>query len=140
MGGIYLIKQVFHIEKYWEVIVIYDLDYNLFFIIEELLKECEASSSDTDKLYNMMHSRKALAVTFSNTKLKRSIVLFNAHKTKQSYINSIVHEAEHVKQAVLHTYQVDDKGEDAAYTIGYIIGKMYMVFGELLCRSSIANL
>lgn len=136
MGGIYLIKQVFHIEKYWGVIVIYDLDYNLFFIIEELLKECEASSSDIDKLYDMMCSRKALAVTFSNTKLKRSIVLFNTHKTRQSYINSIVHEAEHVKQAVLHTYQVDDKGEDAAYTVGYIVGQMYKGFYSLMCECS----
>ncbi len=34
------------------------------------------------------------------------------------YINSIVHEAEHIKQAMLKAYRVEDKGEPPAYTIG----------------------
>ena len=136
MGRIHLIKQVFHIRNYWEVIVFYNVDYNLFYDIEELLLDCGASIEDIEGLYYMMRYNNALAVTFSNTKLKVSIVLFNEHKTKQSYINSIVHEAEHVKQAVLRTYNVDDRGEDAAYTIGFIVGQMYRGFYFLMCNCS----
>lgn len=136
MGRIHLIKQVFHIRNYWEVIVFYNLDYNLFYDIEELLLDYGASIEDIEELYYMMCYDNALVVTFSNTKLKVSIVLFNEHRTKQSYINSIVHEAEHVKQAVLRTYNVDDRGEDAAYTIGFIVGQMYRGFYFLMCNYS----
>ena len=123
-----MIKQVFHIRNYWEVIVFYDLNYNLFYDIEELLLDCGASIEDIEELYYMMRYNSALAVTFSNTRLKVSIVLFNEHKTKQSYINSIVHEAEHVKQAMLESYNVDDIGEPPAYTIGFLVMKMLEFF------------
>ena len=45
-------------------------------------------------------------------------------KNKYDYINSIVHEAEHVKQAMLAYYDIEDEGENAAYTIAYIATKM----------------
>jgi hypothetical protein len=61
------------------------------------------------------------------------VILFNHHEDKQDYVNSIVHEAEHVKQAMLKAYQVDDAGEPPAYTVGYLVGKMWEVFRELVC-------
>ena len=51
----------------------------------------------------------------------------NEHKTIEDYINSIVHEAEHVKQAMLKAYKVDDSGEPPAYTIGFIVMKMLVL-------------
>jgi hypothetical protein len=42
-----------------------------------------------------------------------------------------VHEAEHVKQALLRAYSVDDIGENAAYTIGYIVSRMYSIFKNI---------
>lgn len=70
----------------------------------------------------MTHSAKA--VTISSSKDKTSVVLFNIHKNKYDYINSIVHEAEHVKQAMLNYYDVEDAGEPPAYTVGYLVMKM----------------
>jgi hypothetical protein len=52
---------------------------------------------------------------------------------KSDYISSIVHEAEHVKQAILDTYDIEDKGEAPAYTIGYLVMQMYEVFRILVC-------
>lgn len=49
-----------------------------------------------------------------------------------SIMSTIAHEAEHVKQAVLKAYHVDDVGEAAAYTIGFIVKKMYEICRELL--------
>lgn len=129
-------RQSFTIDGYWEVTVYYDVDYNLFNVIEEELLDKGASIALIEELYYMMYSGKAMAVTFSNSAQKYSMVLFNPHKTKQSYINSIVHEAEHVKQAVLKYYDVEDEGEDAAYTIGYIVGQMYKGFYSLMCKCS----
>ena len=131
-----MIKQVFSIESYWKVIVFYNLDYNLFSIIEDDLKTLGISDGSLEELYNVMSSGKAKAVTYSNLAMHTSIVLFNPHKTKSDYINSIVHEAEHVKQAILKVYNVEDEGEPPAYTIGYIISRMWEVFKTLMCGFS----
>ena len=52
------------------------------------------------------------------------IVYYNIDYNFFDYINSIVHEAEHVKQAMLAYYNIEDEGENAAYTIAYIATKM----------------
>lgn len=70
----------------------------------------------------------ALGGTASNIKRHVSVVLFNRHASPEEYINTIVHEAEHVKQAMLAAYDVEDEGEPPAYTIGYLVMRMYQVF------------
>ena len=71
-----------------------------------------------------MSKYKAKAVTISNLNLYKSVVLFNKHKSYYDYINSIIHEAEHIKQSMLYAYDVDDSGEPPAYTVGYIASQM----------------
>lgn len=48
------------------------------------------------------------------------------------YLNSIVHEAEHVKQAMLDEYDIEDAGEYPAYTMGYLVMRMYDVFKDII--------
>lgn len=73
----------------------------------------------------------AKAVTVSNIEKHISVVLFNPHREMYDYINSIVHEAEHIKQDMLRAYNVDDSGEPPAYTIGYLVMKMLILFKYL---------
>lgn len=73
-----------------------------------------------------------LYVTCSNEKKHVSIVIFIKHKLVSDYINSIVHEAEHVKQAMLNAYRVLDEGEPPAYTMGYLVGQMWRVFRRII--------
>ena len=75
------------------------------------------------RIYHNMRTT-AKAFTYSNAKYGISIVGFNIHFNKYDYINSIVHEAEHIKQAMLDYYNIPDEGENAAYTIAYIAMKM----------------
>ena len=128
-----MIKQVFNIRHYWEVRVYYNTDFDLFDVIEKDLKDCGISKDSLRELYNVLYNNQAKAVTFSNLEKHLSIVLFCSHQSKADYINSIVHEAEHVKQAMLQAYQIQDKGEPPAYTIGYLVGKMWEVFKGLVC-------
>ena len=131
-----MIKQVFYIRHYWEVRVYYNIDFDLFDAIEKDLKDCGISKDSLRELYNMLYNGLAKAVTFSNLEKHLSIVLFCFHQSKADYINSIVHEAEHVKQAMLKAYNIEDEGEAPAYTIGYLISQMYRVFSQLICDYS----
>ena len=129
-----MIRQTIDVKGYWKGVVYWNVDYPLFYVIEEEMREMGISEENIEEIYEMMSSGKAKAVTFSDTKNHISIVLFNRHKRKEDYINSIVHEAEHVKQAMLEAYQVEDKGEPPAYTIGYLVSRMWNVFKDLVCK------
>ena len=118
-----MIKQTIDVNGYWKIIVYYNVNYNLFDYIVDDLKAISSPVEEIDRVYyNMTHAAKA--VTISSSKRKTSVVLFNIHKNKYDYINSIVHEAEHVKQAMLDYYDVEDAGEPPAYTVGYLVMKM----------------
>ena len=119
-----MIKQVFNVEHYWKVIIYYNVDYSLFNIIADNLKDIHCPNYIINDIYYRMRNHTAKAVTISNCKYKRSILLFNKHTNYYDYINSIVHEAEHIKQALLKCYKVDDRGEPPAYTIGFLVSKM----------------
>ena len=118
-----MFKRIININNYWKVIVYYNIDYNFFDYIKfDLLKYSTPVEKIKHIYYNMRHT--ANAFTYSNNKYRVSIVGFNIHTNKYDYINSIVHEAEHVKQAMLAYYNIEDEGENAAYTIAYIATKM----------------
>ena len=120
-------KQQIKVESYWKVYVYYDIDYASFHYIYDDLRQLGATNNVISKIYNSMTKGKAKAVTYSNEDLHKSIVLFNKHSSMMDYINSVVHEAEHVKQSMLKAYNIKDEGEDPAYTIGYLVSKMLKV-------------
>ena len=127
-----MIKQTFDVDGYWRVTVYYDLDCDFFSDIEFELRKINFSKAAIDEVYDTLKHKEAKAVTCSKIEEHTSIVIFNPHSSKADYISSIVHEAEHVKQAMLTAYHVEDKGEAPAYTIGYLVSKMYEVFKKFI--------
>lgn len=122
-----MIRRVLDIDGYWKVIVYFDIDYNFFNYIVSDLYRLNCSNRTINTVYNNMRKRKAKAVTISNLNLYKSVVLFNKHKSYYDYINSIIHEAEHIKQSMLYAYNVDDSGEPPAYTVGHLASQMIML-------------
>lgn len=127
-----MIKQIFYAEHYWKVIVFWNVDYDLFSDIAYELLLVGFSRAAIEGIRKIMMAGQAKAVTCSSIDHHVSIVLFNHHSSKADYINSIVHEAEHIKQAMLKTYDIEDTGEPPAYTIGYLASRMYEVFRHFL--------
>ena len=127
-----MIRYQFDVENYWKVIVFFNMDYNFFSIVSEELINAGFNIQTIKAVYENMYSQKAKAVTCSNPDRNISIVIFNEHKRVDDYINSIVHEAEHIKQAMLRAYNIKDAGENPAYTIGYLVMMMYRGFREFM--------
>lgn len=127
-----MIRYQFDVENYWKVIVFFNMDYNFFSMVSEELISAGFNIQTIKAMYESMYSHKAKAVTCSNPDRHISIVIFNEHKRVDDYINSIVHEAEHIKQAMLKAYNIEDAGENPAYTIGYLVMMMYRGFREFV--------
>ena len=127
-----MVKQVFSVDQYWEVVIFWNLDYYFFDDVAFELRKIRFSEAAIDEVYNTLKSKEAKAVTCSKVEEHTSIVIFNPHSSKADYISSIVHEAEHVKQAMLTAYHIEDRGEAPAYTIGYLVSRMYEVFNKFI--------
>ena len=127
-----MIKQVFDIEFYWKVIVYYNMDYNFFDDVALEMRMASISERIINEVWDTLSSGEAQAVTCNSLEQHISIIIFNSHTSEADYINSIVHEATHVMQAMLRTYKVKDEGEPPAYTVGYIVMKMYEVFKQYI--------
>lgn len=127
-----MIKQVIQVEDKWKVIVYYNVDYNLFRIIERDLNNIKVSKKLINRVYRKLKTRQAKAATITNPLIPISIVLFNTHTNKYDYINSIVHEAEHVKQNMLEYYEIEDANEPPAYTIGYLVSRLLLVLDMII--------
>lgn len=125
-----MIKQMFEVDGYWEVIVYYNVDYDLFYYIANNLLQIGFTDAAIEGVRKTMGSGETKAVTCSHN--HTSVVLFNKHDSVSDYISSIVHEAEHIKQAMLEAYHVEDRGEAPAYTIGYLVMKMYDTFRRFI--------
>ena len=120
-----MIRRVIHIESYWKVVVYFDVDYDLFYIVSDEMAGIGTSEGTIDEVYSNMSLGDAKGVTLSNLDKHISVVLFNEHSSYQDYLNTIVHEAEHIKQAMLKAYKVKDEGEEPAYTVGWVAMKIY---------------
>ena len=103
----------------------------LYFFLYLELNKIAFSKESIDDIFNKIKSGNVKAATCNSIEERVSVVLFGNHNNDIDYINSIVHEAEHVKQALLRAYSVDDIGENAAYTIGYIVSRMYSIFKNI---------
>lgn len=127
-----MVRQEFDIERYWKIIVYYQVDYNRFMGIYKDCLNYKAPAELIEKVYHVMSTGMAKGVTLSMYDHHVSIVLINPHESKFDFVSTVVHEAEHVKQAMLEVYDVKDYGEPPAYTIGYIVMMMYRVFKRFL--------
>ena len=127
-----MVRQQIDVDGYWKVIVYYDVDFNLLFPVLRELRRIGFPIEDIREILRQLKRGNAKAVTCSNGAYHASVVLFGKHEDKYEYLNSLVHEAEHVKQAMLKTYMIEDDGEPPAYTIGYLVQRMWEVFRNIL--------
>lgn len=121
-----MIRQVINVRHYWKVIVYYNIDYDFWHIVQRDIDNYTPPVERNVVKQSMQSFAKAF--TISNTSKHISIVGFNKHDDELDYINSIVHEAEHIKQAMLKAYNIDESGEPPANTVAYLVEKMLQVF------------
>ena len=128
-----MIKSVINVAGYWSVVLFVNVDYDKFDVIESALTDILAPISVIDEIYDKISYKLNSGVTFTNSKHKTSIVCINKTTTREELINTISHEADHIQDAICDYYDVPLDSEQAAYLIGYLVGKMYYASRSLFC-------
>ena len=128
-----MIKSTIDVAGYWSIVLFVDVDYDNFDIIESSLTNILAPISVIDEIYNKISYEFNSGVTFTNPSVRTSVVCINKTTSKEELINTISHEADHIQDAICKYYDVSLDSEQAAYLIGYLIGKMYYSSRRLFC-------
>ena len=128
-----MIKSTIDVAGYWSIILFVDVDYDKYNIIESALTDILAPISVIDNIYDKISYKFNSGVTFSNPDFRTSIICINKATSKEELINTISHEVDHVQDAICKYYNVPLDSEDAAYLIGYLIGKIYYNSRRLFC-------
>lgn len=128
-----MLRQEFNIEHYWKVIVFYDMDYDSSDIVRRELVRVFSDIDIIDEMLDSLNFSESKAATCSSSRKHISYVIFNKHHSRADLVNSIVHEAVHVKQVVLEAYEIEDRGEPPAYTMGFIVEKMWETARDFIC-------
>ena len=128
-----MIKSVIDVAGYWSIVLFVDVDYDKFDVIESALTDILAPISVIDEIYDKISYKLNSGVTFTNSKYRTSVVCINKTTTREELINTISHEADHIQDAICDYYDVPLDSEQAAYLIGYLVGKMYYQSRRLFC-------
>ena len=128
-----MIKSIIDVAGYWSIVLFVDVDYDNFDIVESALTDILAPISIIDEIYDKISYKPNSGVTFTNSEYRSSVVCINKGSTKEQVINTISHEADHVQAAICDYYNVPLDSEQAAYLIGYLVGKMYYHSRRLFC-------
>ena len=128
-----MIKSTIDVAGYWSIVLFVDVDYNKYNIIESALTDILAPISVIDEIYYKISYEYDSGVTFTNPDYRTSIVCINKATSREELINTISHEADHIQDDICKYYNVPLDSEQAAYLIGYLVGKMYYKSRKLFC-------
>lgn len=128
-----MIKSTIDVAGYWSIVLFVNVDYDNYDIVESALTDILAPISVINEIYDKISYEYNSGVTFTNSDYRTSIVCINKTTSREELINTISHEADHVQDAICEYYDVPLDSEQAAYLIGYLVGKMYYKSRRLFC-------
>ena len=129
-----MIGQSFYIDKYdWQVVVLYEISYNNKDYVISMLKQiCEDNKLVEKAKFNLNLRSYNTGFTYSDLDEQRSLIVIGKTTSTREMVNTIVHEANHLKSHIATVYNIDEKGEEVCYLIGSIVKTMYKVFRKFL--------
>lgn len=130
-----MIGQSFYIDKYdWQVMVLYEVSYNNKDYVISLLETICSDNNLIDKAIANLNLRKYnTGFTYSDLDKHCSIIVIGKTTSNLEIVNTIVHEANHLKSHIATAYDIDEKGEEVCYLIGGIVRTMFRVFSKIIC-------
>lgn len=131
-----MIGQHFNMPKYdWDIEVYYNVNkYDINFCIKKL-KQLATKIKVHKECYKTLYTDKLdRAYVYSSYNRKLSIVFIGEPSSTGEFINTITHEANHIKSHIATYYGIDEKDEEVCYMIGGIVKEMSETFIRFICN------
>lgn len=134
-----MIGQYFNIPKYdWEVKVYYGVTkYNIDFCIKKLRKLTTQSKHIKECKETLDTNKKDRAYIYSSYRVKETVIFIGEYSSTGELIDTITHEANHLKSHIATYYNIDEKDEEVCYIIGNIAKEMSSLFIPFICNKNL---
>lgn len=128
-----MIAQRFYLDKYkWSVVVLYNVGQNdVEFVQDNLSKICDDKQKIKDSTRYIERGDLNTGFIYSNLDIKISLIVIGKATYNKEFLNTIVHEANHLQSHIATVYNLDEKGEEVCYLIGEVVEQMYNVFRKI---------
>ena len=124
------------IEGYWTVTVVYDVWPSDLQEVARLMRRVGASQKMIDEATDNLSGWNA-GYTLTSFGWQESIVFIGRAISLREFLNTVIHEVDHVQDHVAEYYDVRLGSEQAAYLQGYIGGRLleYLVTRIILSQT-----
>lgn len=128
-----MIAQRFYLDKYkWSVVILYNVGQNdVEFVQDNLSKICDDKQKIKDSTRYIKRGDLNTGFIYSNLDIKISLIVIGKATSNKEFLNTIVHEANHLQSHIATVYNLDEKGEEVCYLIGEVVEQMYNVFRKI---------
>ena len=125
-----MIGQYFDIDVYnWKVYVYYEVNKNDIPFCITRLKDLTIKKSVIDECKETILSGKYNKAFIYSSYIKKESIIFITHPSSTGeFLNTITHEANHLKSHIASYYNLDEKDEEVCYIIGDIVQQMSETF------------
>lgn len=130
-----MIGSYFTISKYnWKVKVFYNIKkQDIGLCIKELNKLTHKKRFHKE-CYDTLYTNKTDRAYIYTSYIKhKSVIFIGVPSSTGELMDTITHEANHLKSHIATYYDLDEKDEEVCYIIGNIIKKMSKEFISLIC-------
>lgn len=127
-----MLRDYLDIERHWGILAYYDALPSDFAQLAPILREFGCPESEIGRAYSTIH-RTNKAFVFTAPWARMSVMVVGRVTHPSQFLNSLLHEFDHLQDAILQYYQVEHGTEDAAYLQGYLGQIAYEGILPLLC-------
>ena len=131
-----MIVQDFYIKHYkWHVKAYYAVRRYWAGDIVRDLRDAGCSGHHLRKAWNNLRAGDLnTGITYSNFARRETVMVISITSTPAEFLNSWMHEMQHLCRHVLQAFGIDPYGEEAAYLSGSVAQKMFPVAKKMLCE------
>ena len=116
----------------WHVYVYYGVNKHNMNEVVQALQSLRCPSKNIFTATRIMSTGLNTGMTYSNSKLKTSLVCIGEADSEEQFLNTVVHESKHVLSHICWYYRIKEDSEQAAYLIGHIVQRMYKMLQIIL--------
>ena len=127
-----MIRDYLDIDSHWGILAYYDATPSDFSQLGPILREFGCPEQEIEKAWRTLH-RPNKAFVWNAPWTRMSVMVVSPVTHPAQFLNSFMHETDHLQDAILSYYRVPQGTEDAAYLQGYIGQIAYDAILPLLC-------
>lgn len=127
-----MLRSYLDIDRHWGILAYYDVLPSDFAQLAPILREFGCHEREIEKAWRTVHSPDK-AFVFNAPWVRMSVMVVGRVTRPAQFLNSFMHEADHLQDAILQYYHVPQGTEQAAYLQGFIGEIAYEAILPLLC-------